>query len=76
MSKSKNMYVLQYDIDTCSSSDLVGIRDTLESALPEGDVMLVLPNMMQLSRISVNELEAVYNYAGMLLSKLKSEDAS
>ena len=76
MSKPKNMYVLQYDIDTCSSSDLVGIRDTLESALPEGDVMLVLPNMMQLSRVSVEELEAVYNYAGMLLDKLKSEDAS
>lgn len=53
---NNNLYVLNYDITQTTSTQLRQLTESLESVLGSYDRLIVLPNAMQLNKISTDEL--------------------
>lgn len=53
---NNNLYVLNYDVTQTTSAQLRQLTESLESVLGSYDRLIVLPNAMQLNKISTDEL--------------------
>lgn len=53
---NNNLYVLNYDITQTTSAQLRQLTESLESVLGSYDRLIVLPNAMQLNKVSTDEL--------------------
>jgi len=71
---SGNLYVLNYELGEVSGDDLHALAHSLENAIDGHDRLIILPNTMQLRKISTEELIELQMYIDNILESRRGDN--